>query len=148
MLVLIMERLRCTCVQILPVWFASLRSEKSSYKEKCLRPFSVHGCYGNTVYQVSPLCVCWLEKWRSSHREYFPWPFFVDSRRGNSKIYMHTKFYCVLCKFEKWQSTFREKCLRPFLLMVVIEMQVYKVSPPLCCLQVWEVMWFASLRSE
>ena len=44
-LVLIMEMLRCTCVQISPLWFTSLRREK--VVENCLRPYFVDGCHGN-----------------------------------------------------------------------------------------------------
>ena len=42
-----METLRYTCVQISPLWLASLRSEEVVIGKKCLRPFFVHGCHGN-----------------------------------------------------------------------------------------------------
>ena len=34
-----MEMLRYTCIQISPLWFASLRSEEVVIGKKCLRPF-------------------------------------------------------------------------------------------------------------
>ena len=40
-----METLRCTCVQILPLRFASLRRE--DVVENFLRLFFVDGCHGN-----------------------------------------------------------------------------------------------------
>ena len=40
-----MEMLRYTCVQISPVWFASLRSEEVVIRESCT--FFVNGCHGN-----------------------------------------------------------------------------------------------------
>ena len=43
-----METLRYTCVQISPLWLASLRSEEVVIGKKCLRPFFVHGRHGNT----------------------------------------------------------------------------------------------------
>ena len=42
-----METLRYTCIQISPLWFASLRSEEVVIGKKCPRPFFVHGCHGN-----------------------------------------------------------------------------------------------------
>ena len=46
-LVLIVDMLRYTCVQISPVWFASLRSEEVVIEKKCLRPSFVDGRHGN-----------------------------------------------------------------------------------------------------
>ena len=63
----IMETLRYTCVQISPLWFASLRSE-SSYKEKCPKSFFIHDCRGNTEILCVPsftsmqYMVCKFEK--------------------------------------------------------------------------------------
>ena len=42
-----METLRYTCVQISPLWLASLRSEEVVIGKKCLRQFFVHGCHEN-----------------------------------------------------------------------------------------------------
>ena len=38
-----METLRYTCIQILPLWFASLRSEEVVIRKSA----QVHGCHGN-----------------------------------------------------------------------------------------------------
>ena len=46
-LVVIMEMLRYTCVQISALWFVSLRSEEVVLKEKCPRLFFVDGCHEN-----------------------------------------------------------------------------------------------------
>ena len=46
--------------------YSSVERSRSSYREKCLRPFGCHeclrpfGCHGNAeihVYQVSPPCI-------------------------------------------------------------------------------------------
>ena len=45
--------------------YSSVERSRSSYREKCLRPF---GCHGNAeihVYQVSPPCIAWFASLRS-----------------------------------------------------------------------------------
>ena len=79
--------------------YSSVERWRSSYREKCPRPFLVHGRHGNTEihmrlsFTFMHCIVCKFEKWRSSYRKKCLRPFFVDGCHGNTQIHMRTKFH-------------------------------------------------------
>ena len=65
---LIMETLRYTCIQISPLWFASLRSEEVVIRKSAQGNFLfmvVMETLNTHAYQVSLPCIAWFASLRS-----------------------------------------------------------------------------------
>ena len=90
---LIMETLRYTCIQISPVWFVTLRSEKQLYG-KVPEAFFFMGTLCTKFHLHVLNYVCGFEKSRGSHGENCLSPYFSCHCHGNSVIHMCTK-HCL-----------------------------------------------------
>ena len=60
-----METLRYTWVQILPLWFASLRSEEVVIRKSAQGNFCSWLSWNTHAYQVSLSCIAWFANLRS-----------------------------------------------------------------------------------
>ena len=105
------------------------------------------------AYQVSPPCIVWCANLRSEEvvTGKSAWGNFLSMVVMETLKYTcvpsFTSMHCMVCKFEKWTSSYREKCLGVFLLMVVMETMEYTCARSF--ISMWTVVGkFEKGRSE
>ena len=98
-------------------WFASLRSEEVVIAWGNFCQLLSWKRSNTHAYQVLLPCIAWFASLKSEE-VVIAWGNFLSMVVMEMLKYTcvpsFTSMHCMVCKFEKWRSSYREKCLREF----------------------------------
>ena len=120
----VMETLKYTCIPSFTSMHCTVCKFEKCYRKKCLRQFFVKWlswkCSNTHAYQVSLQCIPWCASLRNEKvaAGKTAWCNFLSmvimEMLKYTCVRSFTYMHYMVCKFEKWRSSYREKCLRAF----------------------------------